>query len=523
MDKADGARRRGRITKDLAAATAVLLATGAGSAYAADPARVAADGYVASHQKAILGEFTDFLAMPDVATTVPDVERNAAHVTELLKQRGFETRILSAGPGTPPTVYGELKTPGATRTVLFYAHYDGQPISQKGWASEPFQPVMRTGALTAGAKTVDWRAAPTPLDPDWRIYARAAGDDKVSIQAMLTAMDALKAAGLKPSVNVKLFYEGEEEQGSPHLETIVERNKDLLACDLIVMGDGPMHQSGRQQVNYGSRGVVGFTLTVFGPLRPLHDGHYGSWAPSPAVDIAHLVADLRAENGDITIPGFYADVRAPTEAERKALAALPPVEAQLRHDLGIGAPVTSERLADSYFRPTLNVRSIHVGDSGEHAANAIATTAFASLDFRIVPDETPAHVRKLVEDHLRARGWFLADGTPDLATRLAHPKIVRVDWDAGSSMAVKTDLSDPAAAAATAAIERVEGAPVLRLPMVGASSGLAVIVQGLKAPMVGVSIANYDDNQHAENENLRLGNLWDGAAVYAALLSETRW
>src|SRR6202012_5562707 len=152
------------------------------------------------------------------------------------------TRILSAGPGTPPTVYGELKTPGAKRTVLFYAHYDGQPISQKGWASEPFQPVMRTGALgaggkTGGAQTVDWRAAPTPLDPDWRIYARAAGDDKVSIQAMLTAMDALKAAGLKPSVNVKLFYEGEEEQGSPHLDTIVERNKDLLACDLIVMGD----------------------------------------------------------------------------------------------------------------------------------------------------------------------------------------------------------------------------------------------------------------------------------------------
>ena len=501
----------------------ILVAATVPAQAAPEAARAAADSWRAGHEKAILAEFTDFLAMPNVATTVPDVELNARHLMDMLRARGFATRVLSAGPGTPPTVYGELKTPGARRTVLYYAHYDGQPVGQKGWASPPFTPVMRTGPLSPGVSAVDWRAAPTPLDPTWRLYARASGDDKASIEALLTALDALKAKGIKPSVNIKVFYEGEEEQGSPHLDAIVSANADLLKTDLIIMGDGPMHQSGRQQVNFGSRGVIGLTLTVYGALRPLHDGHYGSWAPSPAVEIAHLIAALRREDGDIGIPGFYDDVRSPTASERAALAALPPIEGQLAHELGIAAPITEQRLDDSYFRPTLNVRAIHAGDSGPSAANAIATTAEASLDFRIVPDETPEHVRTLFAGALDKLDWFVVDAPPDLATRLAHSRIVRLSWDPGGSAAVKTDMDAPASRAVTETISREQGSPVLKVPMVGASSGLDVIVRDLKAPMVGVSIANADDNQHAENENLRLGALWDGIGVYAALLSELDW
>jgi acetylornithine deacetylase/succinyl-diaminopimelate desuccinylase-like protein len=507
----------------IAAGLLAILAASTGAASAAqDPARSAADGYTAAHQKAILGEFSDFLAMPNVATTQTDVEANAAHLVGLLHQRGFRTQILSAGPGTPPTVYAELKTPGARRTVLYYAHYDGQPISQKGWLSAPFTPVMRNGPLGGDPKIVDWKTA-SSLNPDWRLFARSAGDDKASIQALLSAMDALKAHGLKPSVNIKLFYEGEEEQGSPHLQALVATNKDLLKTDLIIMGDGPMHQSGRQMVNFGSRGIAAVTLTVFGPLRPLHDGHYGSWAPSTAVEIAHLIAGLRKEDGDINIPGFYDDVTPPTASEKAALAALPPVEEQLKRDLGLAAAATDQRLADSYFRPTLNVRSIHVGDAGPDAANALATSAFASIDFRLTPGETPERVRTLFDHYLESQGWFLVDMQPDLATRLAHPKIVMVKWDPGAALAVKSDMDSPPAKAAIAAIEAVEGGPILKMPMVGASSGIAVLVTELGAPMVGVSIANYDDNQHAENENLRLGALWDGIAVYAALLSELKW
>ena len=507
-----------RRTLALAAMAGVLQLTDtAGAAALTEPVRA----YRVAHEKAIVGDFITLLSMPNVATTVADVEKNAEYIAGLLKARGFQTRILAAAPGTPPSVFAELKTPGAHRTVLFYAHYDGQPVAQKGWIIEPFQPSVRTALPEANV--IDWQAAPGALDPDWRLYARSAGDDKGSIQALLTAFDALQASGIKPSVNIKVLYEGEEEQGSPHFAKLVAANLELLRCDLLIMGDGPMHQSGRQMVDFGNRGITSLTLTVYGPSKPLHDGHYGSWAPSPAVMIAELIMTLRDDQGHIKIPHFYDDVRPPSAADKAAIAAMPPVEDELKKALGLGRNVGPARLAEGYLAPTLNVRAIHAGDEGPNAANAIATQADASLDFRLAPGETPAHVRELLEGYLTEQGWYIVRETPDLATRLAHAKIVRVAWDAGGSLATQTSMELPASKAVVASIERTVSYPVIKLPIVGASSGMAEIVGQLQAPMVGVAIANYDDNQHAQNENLRLGNLWDGIEVYAGLLADLNW
>lgn len=501
----------------LALMGALVLATG--PAIAASP-HEAVRAWRQAHEKQILTDFTGFLALPDVATNLPDVERNAAYIQAELQKRGFTTRLLSAGPGTPPSVFAEFDTPGAKRTMLFYAHYDGQPVSQKGWIGNPFEPTMRTALPEA--KPVDWKAAPR-LDPEWRLFARASGDDKVSIQALISAFDALKANGIRPSVNIKLLYEGEEEQGSPHFAAIVQRNAELLKTDALIMGDGPMHQSGRQMVNFGNRGIAGFTLTVYGPARPLHDGHYGSFAPSPSVMLAALLTSLRDDNGHILIPGIYEDVDPITAADRAAIAALPANEVELRKDFGIGRSIGPSRLAEGYLLPTLNVRSIHVGDEGPNAANAIAAEGFASLDIRLVPHETPARIRELTEAYLTRQGWFIIHDTPDLATRLAHPKVVEVNWDPGASIAAKTPLDLPAARAVVASIGRTVGYKPLELPMSGGSSGIADATDALHTPMIGVSIANYDDNQHARNENLRLGNLWDGIEVYAGLLADLDW
>ncbi|HEV7383506.1 MAG TPA: M20/M25/M40 family metallo-hydrolase [Phenylobacterium sp.] len=501
----------------LAAIAVVLLA--AGAAQAASP-KAAVRAWRQAHEKEIVSDFSALLSMPNVATTLPDVERNAAYISGLLEKRGFRTQLLTAEPGTPPSVYAELKTPGAKRTVVFYAHYDGQPIGQKGWISTPFEPSMRTALPEA--KPVDWKGA-AALDPDWRLFARSAGDDKGTIQAFISAFDALRAAGIKPSVNIKLLYEGEEEQGSPHFAALVAKNLELVRGDLLIMGDGPMHQSGKQEVNFGNRGIVGFKATVYGPLKPLHDGHYGSWAPSPTVMIAGLVMSLRDDEGRILIPGFYDDVTPVSAADKAALAALPDVETDLKKALGLGRNIGPPRLADGYMAPTLNVRAIHAGDEGPNAANAIATQGDASLDFRLVPGETPGRVREMTEAYLTRQGWFIVRDTPDLATRLAHPKVVRIDWDAGSSIATESPMDSPGAKAVVASISRTAGYPALRLPFAGGSSGMAEIVNQMRAPMVGVSIANYDDNQHAQNENLRLGALWDGIEVYAGLIADLNW
>ena len=500
-----------------AAAICALAAASADAASSRDAVRL----WRKAHEREIVTDFVTLLSLPNVATNVADVERNAAYIEEQLKARGFKTRILSAEPGTPPSVFAEMKIPGAKRTVIFYAHYDGQPIGQKGWISTPFQPSMRTALPEA--KAVEWQNSTGPLDPDWRLFARSAGDDKGSIQAMLSALDAIKAARIKPTVNIKLLYEGEEEQGSAHFAALIAKNLELLKGDLLIMGDGPMHQSGKQMVDFGNRGIASLTMTVYGPTKPLHDGHYGSWVPSPSVMIANLIASLRDDEGHILIPHFYDDVAPVSAADKAALAAMPPVEEDLKHALGLGRNVGTARLADGYLEPTLNVRAIHAGDDGPAAANAITTQANASFDFRLAPGETPAHTRELLENFLTQQGWFIVRGEPDLATRVSHPKIVKVVWDEGGSIATKTALDLPASKAVVASIGRTVGYPPIELPIVGASSGIADIVNLLHVPMAGVSIANYDDNQHAQNENLRLGNLWDGIEVYAGLLTDLNW
>jgi len=500
------------------AAAAIVLAM-AGTAQAASPA-AAVRAWRQAHEKEIVGDFSTLLAMPNVATKVADVEANARYLQGLLEKRGFAAKLIYAEPGTPPSVFGELKTPGATRTVTFYAHYDGQPIGQQGWITTPFEPSMRTALPEA--RLVDWQAA-AKLDPQWRLYARSAGDDKGTIQAFLSALDALKAARIKPSVNIKVLWEGEEEQGSPHFGALVKKHLALVKGDLLIMGDGPMNQTGKQEINFGNRGIVDFVATVYGPLRPLHDGHYGSWAPSPTVMIAHLIASLRDEDGKILIPGFYADVAPVSAADKAALAARPDVESILKKELALGRNIGGPRLADGYMQPTLNVRAIHAGDTGPQAANAIATEGEVSIDIRLVPHETPEHVKQLVEGYLAKQGWYVVHETPTPAVRGAHGKVIKLDWDPGASIATETPMDGPAAKAVAASISRTAGYPVLKLPLSGGSSGIAEVVNQMKAPMVGVAIANYDDNQHARNENLRLQNLWDGIEVYAGLIADLDW
>ena len=245
--------------RTIAVAAAALAVAWAGSAEAAAP-KDKVRAWRQAHEKEIVADFSTLLAMPNIATNLADVDANAAYISGLLQKRGFSTELLRAEPGTPGSILAELKTPGAKRTVVFYAHYDGQPIGQKGWISTPFTPSMRTALPEA--KPVDWQAASGPLNPDWRLFGRATGDDKGSIQAFISAFDALKAAGIKPSVNIKLLYEGEEEQGSPHFGALVAKHLEKVRGDLLIMGDGPMHPSGKQEISFGNRGITGFKATV---------------------------------------------------------------------------------------------------------------------------------------------------------------------------------------------------------------------------------------------------------------------
>ena len=310
--------------KSSIAALLVLASSAAALAAQSDPviaARDSARGYRERNEAAIVREFASLLSIPNLATDSAQITRNADTLVAMLARRGFRNAQKLTVPGGPPAVYGELATPGATRTLVLYAHYDGQPVDPKQWTNPPWSPVLYTRDLKYGGQRMPLPSTGQHVDGESRLYARSAGDDKASIMAILAAVDALHASRLAPSVNLKVFFEGEEENSSGHLGAILRKYSSLLSGDGWLFCDGPVHQSGRQQISFGQRGVTGFELTIYGPKRALHSGHYGNWAPKPAAMLANLIASMRDDDGHIKVAGYSDDVRPITPAERKAIAA----------------------------------------------------------------------------------------------------------------------------------------------------------------------------------------------------------
>jgi acetylornithine deacetylase/succinyl-diaminopimelate desuccinylase-like protein len=501
----------------VAAALAALVALPAHAAGLRDDVRA----WRAAHERDVVESLVELARYRSVAADPAGMAAMAARLQDELTRRGFSARQLPTAAGAPPLVYGELKTPGAGRTVVFYAHYDGQPVNPADWRSDPFEPVIRTG-VGADAGAVDWRAAKPPFDPEWRLFGRSVSDDKSSIAAFLAAYDALKASGRAPSVNIKVLWEGEEERNSPHLEAALRANRDLLAADLWLIGDAPVHQSRARMVYFGARGAMGLEATVFGPERALHDGHYGNWAPNPAAELVQLIAAMRGPDGRILIPRFTDDVRPLTPAERAAIAALPHAEPQLMRDFGVAAAESDEALTLATMRPAINLRGLRSGQVGAAAANAISVDATASIDFRLVPGQTVAGVRGKVEAFLEARGWTLVDHVPTAAERAARPRLIRLEWDGGYP-ALRSDMASPAARAVIAAAGRAGEGPLAVLPMMGGSVPIYLFAEVFGVPVIGLPVANHDNSQHAANENTRLANLWDGVDTYAAMMGDLRW
>ncbi len=516
------------MTKTPSLVYSVILCIAAVSAAAAAPeerpapeagaVRAAVMTHLEKQRPAILAELVDLLALPNVASNRDDMRSNADLLVEMMRRRGIEATLLTV-PDAPPVVYGELLAPGASRTIVFYAHYDGQPVDAGGWASDPWKPLLRDRRLDDGGEEIPWPDDGAAMNDEWRLYARSASDDKAPIVAMLVALDALRAGGLSPSLNMKFFLEGEEEAGSPNLERLLEKYQARLAGDLWVICDGPRHQSRRMQVFFGVRGVVDLEMTLYGPGRPLHSGHYGNWAPNPIGMLTHLLAKMRDPEGIVTIPGFYDAVRRPSRAEARALRGIPDRREALMEEIGIARTEGEGRsLEEAIMRPAMNLRGIRAGGVGAQARNAISTEAHASIDFRLVPNQTPTMVHEQVERYLRDSGYHVVHDDPDDRERRTHARIVRLQWGPGYPPA-RTSLARPMSRAIVQVLAETMGEPIVEMPTLGGSVPLFLFQKVLSTPAIGVPIVNHDNNQHGVNENLRLGNLWEGIALYAGLMT----
>jgi len=481
--------------------------------------------YRMDNEDRIVRELSEFLAIPNVASDTPNIQKNAAHLVEMMEARGIETHLLPIS-GRGPVVFGKLISAEAKRAVIFYAHYDGQPIDPAAWTDgKPFEPMLRDAAIEAGGKRISFPENTAQhraiYNDNWRIYARSSSDDKSPIVALLAAIDALHAKKIPLAVNLKVIFEGEEEAGSTNLQRTLELHKNLLGADLLITADGPVHQSGRPLVFFGNRGDIALDITVYGPVRALHSGHYGNWAPNSAMELSRLLSSMKDADGHVLIDGYYDDVTPLSDSDRKAIAELPDNDAELERELGIAKPEGGgKKLVELIMQPSLNIRGLRSAYVAEQAQNIVPDRAEASLDARLVKGEDPRKKFEQIAVFIKKQGYFLIDREPTMEERRTHALIAKV-IDEGGYRASRTPMDLPVSKKLIEVVEAAAGSAV-KMPTLGGTAPM-YIFEELGLPVIGVPIVNADNHQHSSDENLRLGHLWRGMEIYGAILADLNW
>lgn len=502
-----------------ALACCLLLGSAVAPAAAAGEPLQQIRAFRSAHEPMILNELAHLLAIPNVARDRGNIRRNAEAIALMLRRLGLTPQLLepAAAADAPPLVYAQWKVPHAKRTLVLYAHYDGQPVNPAEWVTPPWTPTLRTAPVNEGG-TVVALDSPQSTSAQMRLYARGAGDDKAGVMVILSALETLRALHRDPTDNLIVAFEGEEEAGSPHLGQILRAHRALFGAQLWVICDGPVHPSGRVEITYGARGDMNADLTVYGAIRPLHSGHYGNWAPNPALRLARLLASMKDDRGHVTITGWYDGIAPLGDRERRALEEAAQYDGTIRRELGLAATESDWSLPQAVMLPSLNINGMRSANVGAEAANVIPATATAVLDMRLVVGNDPQKQFDKLREYVRSRGYYVIDRDPTPQERLAHPLIATLKLRPGIYAAARMPMSDPFALAVAAGVRSATSQPPLEMPSSGGSLPLSVIKEALGTPSMVVSIANYDDNQHAANENLRLGNLWQGIDIYAAML-----
>lgn len=472
-------------------------------------------------QHAALELFRDFLALPNDAHEPADILKLVGWLEPQFEKRGFKTqRIATAGS---PLLLAEMTVPGAPKTALIYLQADGQPADPSSWAQEsPWKPVLKQGQADGGYEIIDWPAKGAAInetiDPNWRVFARSASDSKGPMTQFLLAMDAIAALGAAPAFNLKVIVDTEEEMSSPHLPAAVEANRELLAADFLLIFDGPPHASNKPTVAFGARGITTVTLTAYGPKVNQHSGHYGNFAPNPAFHLARILGSMKSANGRVTIKGFYDGVKL-TDDVRAKLAAVPDDEAAILAGMGLAeADKVAPTLQEALQYPSLNIRGLEADHVGKQAHTIIPAVAIAEIDVRTVKESNPERLVALVRKHIEKLGYFVAAKEPTDEERRTHPHIVSFAYHVGYA-AFRSEFDEAAGLVARAGMQRLYGEEPILIRTQGGSIPISPFVEALGIPAAIVPTVNIDNNQHSPNENIRLGNFFEGIAILASVLT----
>lgn len=462
-------------------------------------------------------EFRAFLSIPNSGTDSLQLIQNLNWCINALESRGIKTKILMEGG--VPHLYGSGKFDPSKKTILVYMQIDGQPVDSAKWHQEsPFIPVLKK-TTSSGWEKIPWQDFKQEYDPEWRIFARSSSDSKGPAMIFMSALDILKKNGKEPSVNLKFLLDFQEELSSPSLATVVEANSELFKADGIFIMDGTRHMSNLPNLAFGARGIATARLRVFGPKNNLHSGQYGNFAPNPVFSMSRLLASMKDEQGVVLIPGFYDGVKF-SKADLETMASVPEDMDQFLDDLGIAE---AEKVGKTYQEaiqfPSLNVRGLNSGWTGDEVRTIIPAEVVVEFDIRLVK-ETPAERQlELLKNHIEKQGYHLIDREPTDEERKRYSKLAQFSAKVGS-LPFRSEMDSEFALWLEKGMRYIFGDNYVKTRITGGSQPMAPFINVLGIPAVSVRIPNPDNNIHGPNENIRMGNYLEGIETCVSILTQ---
>lgn len=469
--------------------------------------------------KTSLEALKELLAIPNDANHVDDIDENVVWCELNLHNQGFVTERLET-ESVPLLLASQSTIDESLPTLLYYFHIDGQPVDPSFWFQDnPYEAVLKEEREAQGWVDIPWDTLQSKsINPDWRIFARSSSDDKSPFVMFLTALTTLKKNQQSAGYNIKVILDFEEEKGSPNLASAVAKNKDKLSCDALLIFDGPKHLSNIPTIAYGARGITSLTIKVFGPTFPLHSGHYGNYTPNPALRLSQLISSMKDEHGRVVIKGYYDGISL-DEKTRKILAMVPDDEAVLRAKLGVGSiDSVGSNYQESLQYPSLNIRGMSSAWIGKEVRTIVPATATAEIDLRLVVESDGERLKDLVKNHIKTQGYLILDRKPSSVERVLNAKICQIN-ERGVTKAFRTDLDSKLGIWVYEQIKETFKLEPIRVRTMGGTLPTSPFINTLEVPAVIIPLVNSDNNQHSPNENLRLGNYFDGVKCIQGLLT----
>ena len=466
---------------------------------------------------AMLKQHREFVSLPNVAANHDDMMKNVAWVRETFEERGFSVSLLESA--SLPVFLAERMVDEDAKTMLFYFHLDGQAVNPENWdQADPFVPVLKQPTEDGDWETIGWENLDGEINPEWRIYGRAAADDKAPITMMLMALRLLEQQGEAISYNVKIILDLQEEAGSHGFLSTLEQYKERYAADYMIIMDGPAHPSNRPTLTFGCRGIASCSITTYGAKLPQHSGHYGNYVPNPVFTLSHLLASMKDEQGRVLIDGYYDGIELNAE-EQAILDAVPDDEDEIMAGLGISqAEAVGEGYQEALQYPSLNVRHIETTWKGPGLKTIIPEEVTAHLDVRLVSETDGAAQLQKIRWHIEKEGFLLLDREPTDEERRQHRKIVKFIGNPGVN-AFRTPMDDPLGQQLRQALKESFGREPVSIRSMGGTVPIIPAVNTLDIPAIIVPMVNMDNNQHNPNENIRIGNITDGIKTCMTILT----